>query len=104
MLAVIKTGGKQYLVKENQELLVELMDFDPKKKILTFDDVLLISDDKKTEIGQPVLKEARVTAEVVETVKGDKIEIIKYQPKKRYRRHAGHRQQYLKILIKKIEG
>jgi large subunit ribosomal protein L21 len=103
MLAVIKTGGKQYIVKENQELLVELLDYDLEKKTVIFDEVLLVSDDKKTTIGQPIVKNSKVIAEVVAPVKGDKIEIIKYQPKKRYRRHQGHRQQYLKVLIKKIE-
>jgi large subunit ribosomal protein L21 len=104
MLAVIKTGGKQYIVKENQELQVELLDFDETKKSLVFEEVLLIADDKKTTIGQPIIEGAKVSAEVIDTVKADKVVIIKHQPKKHYRRKAGHRQKYLKVKITKIEA
>jgi len=104
MLAVIKTGGKQYIVKENQELKVELLDFDETKKTLVFEEVMLIADDKKVSIGQPTIAGAKVSAEVLDTVKADKVVIIKHHPKKHYRRKAGHRQQYLKVKITKIEA
>lgn len=104
MLAVIRTGGKQYIVKEGQELKVELLDFDEKKKIVTFEEVLLTSDDKKTNIGQPLVKDAKVTAEVLDTIKDKKVVIVKHHPKKHYRRKQGHRQQYLKVKINKIEA
>lgn len=104
MLAVIKTGGKQYIVKENQELKVELLDFDEKKKELVFEEVLLIGDDKKISLGSPLVAGAKVKAEVIDTVKADKVTIIKHQAKKHYRRKAGHRQRYLKVKITKIEA
>lgn len=104
MLAIIKTGGKQYLVQENQELKVELRDFDEKTKKIVFDEVLLVSNDKKTEIGQPTVNDAKVTAEVLEEIKATKVRIIKHHPKKHYRRQAGHRQRYLKVKITKIEA
>jgi large subunit ribosomal protein L21 len=104
MLAVIRTGGKQYIVKENQELKVELLDFDEKKKELVFEDVLLVGNDKKVSIGTPVVSGAKVSAEVIDTVKADKVTIIKHQAKKHYHRKAGHRQKYLKVKITKIEA
>lgn len=104
MLAVIKTGGKQYIVTENQELKVELLDFDEKSKKVSFEEVLLIADDKNISIGQPILEKAKVTAEVLESVKAKKIIILKHHPKKHYTRKAGHRQKYLKVKILKIEA
>lgn len=104
MIAIIKTGGKQYLVQENQELKVELTDFDQKTKELVFDQVFLTSDDKKISIGQPLVKDAKVTAEVIGEVRGKKILIVKHHPKKHYRRTIGHRQNYLQVKIKKIGG
>ncbi len=104
MLAVIRTGGKQYIVKEGQELKVEKLPFDKKNKTVEFDEVLLISDDNKTQIGQPTLKDAKVAAEVLEEVKEKKVLIVKHHPKKHYRRTQGHRQQKLKVKITKIEA
>jgi len=106
MIAIIKTGGKQYLVSEDQEINVELLDFDDKTKKILFDQVLLVSDSegKNVKIGQPILSGAKVTASVLDTVKGDKVRIVKHHPKKHYRRQAGHRQKYLKVKIIKIEA
>lgn len=104
MLAVIRTGGKQYLVAEDQELKIEKTDFDAKKNEVVFEDVLLVSDDKKTEIGQPTIKSAKVTATVLGEIKEKKVLIVKHHPKKHYRRTQGHRQQKLKIKITKIEA
>lgn len=103
MIAIIKTGGKQYLIQENQELKVELTDFDEKSKELVFDQVLLTSNDQKTTVGEPLVKDAKVTAEVLGEVRGKKILVVKHHPKKHYRRTQGHRQNYLHIKIKKIE-
>lgn len=104
MLAIIRTGGKQYIVKEDQELKVELLPFDEKTKKIAFEDVLLVDDGKKINIGQPQVKGAKVSADVLETVKAKKVTIIKHHPKKHYRRKQGHRQQYLKVKITKIEA
>ena len=104
MQAIIKTGGKQYLVTENQEIKIETTDFDADKKTLEFSEVLLIADEKNIEIGQPFLKTAKVTGEVVEEFRDKKILIVKHHPKKHYRRTAGHRQNLLKVKITKIEA
>jgi len=104
MLAIIRTGGKQYIVREGQELKVEKLEFDEKKKTVDFNEVLLVSTDKKTTIGQPLVEKAKVTAEVIAEVKGDKVRVVKHHPKKHYRRTQGHRQQYLKVKISKIEA
>lgn len=103
MLAVIKTGGKQYLVKEGDIVKIEKIEEKPGK---TFDsnDVLLLTDEKgeKVEIGTPILKKIKVRAKILEQGKNKKILVIKYKPKTRYRRKRGHRQLYTKIKILKI--
>ncbi len=102
MFAVIQTGGKQYLVKEGQELKVEKLENNDGDVIEL--EALLVSDDEAVDmkIGAPTVKGAKVSAKVIETAKGKKIDIIKYKPKSRYRRKNGHRQMYTKILIEKI--
>jgi large subunit ribosomal protein L21 len=102
MLAVIKTGGKQYLVKEGQTLNVELLKEEVGKTVEF--DVLLITDEKGEEVklGTPLVSGAKVSASIVESGKGKKVSVIKYKPKTRYRRNVGHRQPYTKIKIEKI--
>ncbi len=98
MQAVITSGGKQYLVKKDDVLEVELVG-DAKK--LEFD-VLLTIDGDVTQVGTPVVKGVKVTAEVMEEVKGDKLKILKFKPKKRIKKLTGHRQHYSQIKITKI--
>ena len=76
MYAVIETGGKQHKVEEGQTLLIDLIS-DSKKKI-TFDNVLLYSDDKTVEIGQPYLSNVKVTAKIIDEVKGTKLSILRF--------------------------
>ncbi len=104
--AVILTGGKQYLVSEGEIIKVELIKEDGKNleagKKVSFEPLLLIDGDK-TEVGQPVVKSAKVTAEVLETeVKADKVTSIRYKAKKRVKTVRGHRQQQSIIKISKI--
>ena len=101
MYAVIETGGKQHKVEEGQTLLIDLIS-DEKKKI-TFDNVLLYSDDKTVEIGQPYLSNVKVTAKIVEEVKGTKISILRFRRRKHSMRKQGHRAKYTKIEIDKIK-
>jgi large subunit ribosomal protein L21 len=103
MYAIIKTGGKQYKVKEGDILEIEKIAL-TKNKTFEIKDVLLIYNEKeKINIGTPTISGAKVLAKVLEPeVKGEKVTIIKYKPKKRYRRKAGHRQKYTKIKIEKI--
>ena len=101
-LAVIQTGGKQYLVREGQELKIEKLDLDVGASI-SFD-VLLMSDEEgtTTQVGTPTLSGAKVSATVLEQDRNKKVSVIKYKSKSRYRRNVGHRQPYTKIKIEKI--
>lgn len=104
LMAVIRTGGKQYLVKEGDVLRVEKLDKKVGSKI-SFKDILLCFDPKKktgAEIGRPVLK-VKVEAEVLAEEKGKKVSVIKYKPKIRYHRNVGHRQWQTKVKILSIK-
>jgi large subunit ribosomal protein L21 len=103
MLAVIKTGGKQYIVTPGQKLKVEKLEGEAGAPI-KFEEVLLVeSDDKKVEIGEPVVKGATVAAKIVEQTKGPKVIAYKYKAKKRYHLKKGHRQQLTEVEITGIE-
>lgn len=99
MQAVIKTGGKQYIVKKDQTLNVELLDSGKKK--LEFETLLVIDGDK-VQVGKPLVSGVKVTAEVLEEVKGDKIKVMKFKAKKRQKTTTGHRQKYSKVKITSI--
>jgi len=101
-LAVIKTGGKQYLVEAGTVLDIEKV-ADKDGKII-FDEVLLIDDGKSTKIGTPLVDGAKVEAEIVEQFKDKKIRVFKMKRRKGYRRTQGHRQQKTKVKITKIAG
>lgn len=98
--AVIKTGGKQYKVTEGTVLEVEKLESDG--KTFVFEDVLLVVDADKVEIGAPTVAGMKVYADVVAEVKGDKIEVFKYKSKSRYRKHTGHRQKYTQVKVTSI--
>lgn len=100
MFAIIKTGGKQYLVREGEQLLVEKLEKDAGVK-LEFA-ALLVADEEGNEVkvGKPHV--GRVEAVIVEHGRAKKISVVKYKPKVRYRRNVGHRQPFTKIKIEKI--
>jgi large subunit ribosomal protein L21 len=99
--AVIKVGGKQYIVTEKETLLVDLLLEGTKELSL---DALLVIDGDKTTVGTPLVEGVKVTAKVVEDeVKGDKIRVIRYKSKKRVHKENGHRQKYSKIEITSIK-
>lgn len=102
MIAVIKTGGKQYLVKPGDKLKVEKLD-KKEGETIVFSDVLLVEKSKKISIGAPVVKEAKVEAKILSHGRGDKIIVFKYKPKTRYARKIGHRQPYTEIEITGIK-
>jgi len=99
--AVVEINGNQYKVTEGDELEVDKIEGKKGKK-LTFDKVLLMVGEKKTQIGNPLVKRAKVTAEILDQFKGKKIRVATYKAKSRYRRVIGHRSQLTKIKIKKI--
>ena len=101
-LAVIKTGGKQYLVKTGDKIKVEKIKNKKEGDTVQLD-TLLITDEQgeKMEVGQPLLK-TKVEAKIVKHATAQKISVIKYKSKIRYRRNTGHRQNYSEIEIAKI--
>jgi len=98
--AVIATGGKQYLVSEGETLAVESLKTDGK----TVDfDALLVIDDDNTQVGAPLVKGAKVTAEVVNAdARAEKVTAIRYKAKKRVHKVHGHKQHQAEIKITKI--
>lgn len=102
MYAVITTGGKQHLVTEGQKLTVEKIEA-AEGEMLSFEPMLVASDDGATvKVGTPVVSGGKVTAKVVEHGRGEKISVIKYKRKTRYRRNVGHRQPFTVIEIATI--
>lgn len=101
MYAVIETGGKQYRVEVGTELEVELLDVEPGKTI-TIDRVLLVADGETSSIGQPLVADAAVSAEVVRQARGPKLISFKYRPKARSRVKKGHRQELTVLRISDI--
>ena len=99
MYAVIKTGGKQYRVREGDILDVELLDAEGDVK---FDEILLIHDGKTPQMGQSFLSKCSVHAEVIGIEKGPKVIAFKYKRCKNSLRTVGHRQKYSRVKIKKI--
>jgi len=99
MKAVIKSGGKQYLVSKGDTIDVDLLSSD--SKTLSFDPILVI-DGEKTVVGTPNTGHS-VSAEVVGEIKGDKVTAIRYKAKKRVKKVRGHRQQYTQIKITAIK-
>jgi large subunit ribosomal protein L21 len=102
MLAVIKTGGKQYLVEPGDKIKIEKLDEEENKGVV-FEEVLLVEKNKKIEIGTPLVKNAKVSAKILGQGKGKKIIIFKYKPKTRYKVKKGHRQLFTEVEITKIE-
>jgi len=99
--AVVKIGGKQFIVTEKETLLVDLLQEGTKELTL---DALLVIDGDKVSVGTPTVKGVVVTAKVVDDlVKGDKIRVIRYKSKKRVHKENGHRQKYSRIEIASIK-
>ena len=101
-IAVIKTGGKQYKVKEKDIIKIEKLEVEEGKNI-TFDQVFLVADEdgKDVQVGMPTVS-AKVTAKVLEQGRHKKIDVIHYKAKIRYKKKYGHRQPFTKIQIEKI--
>lgn len=99
--AVIKTGGKQYLVSPGQKLRVEKLDVKEDGKVV-FGEVLLVGEDKKLEIGTPLIKGAKVEAKVLKQGREKKVLVFKYHSKTRYRKKKGHRQLFTEVEITKF--
>ncbi len=101
MYAIIESCGKQYKVAEGDVVFFEKLDAEEGKKV-TFDNVILVSEEGKVQVGNPYVKGVKVEGKVISHGKGKKIIVFKMKPKKNYRRKQGHRQPYTKVEITKI--
>ena len=99
-IAIIETGGKQYLVEEGSVLKVEKIKGSYKVgDTIDFENILLTDDGAKTEVGAPYIKGAKVSAELIEEGRNQTVTVIKYRQKSRYFKKRGHRQPYAKIKV-----
>jgi len=102
MYAVVEINGKQYRAEKGDVLRVDRIEAE-KGAALSMDKVLLVSGDKVT-VGSPYVPGAVVKAVVQDEIKGDKVIVFKYKPKKDYRRTKGHRERYTLLKIEEIKG
>ncbi|MFH1047182.1 MAG: 50S ribosomal protein L21 [Patescibacteria group bacterium] len=103
-IAVIETGGKQYLVKPGDRLKVEKLEVN-EGETLTFEPLLVADEnDKEVQVGTPTVKGAKVTAEVIGAGRSRKVEVVKYKPKIRYKKLTGHRQHFTELKITDIKA
>jgi len=99
-IAVIKTGGKQYVAQEGALLTVEKFGKDLKKgDTVEFDQVLLTDDGKSVSVGAPTVSGAKASAEVVSVGKGEKKIVFRYKAKSNRRKKTGHRQPFVKVRV-----
>ena len=103
MFAVIKTGGKQYKVSENDIIVVEKLDAEAGKSV-SFGDVLMHGTAGDVKVGAPLVDGASVTGEVIEQRKGNKVLVFKKKRRQNYRRKRGHRQLETVVRITGIKG
>jgi large subunit ribosomal protein L21 len=101
MYAVIKTGGKQHKVSEGDEIAVEKIG-GGKGDIVFFDEVLMVSRGENIKVGTPYLTGARVSGEIIEQTKANKINVFKMKRRKGFKKKTGHRQKLTRMKIKEI--
>lgn len=102
MYAIIRDRGMQYRVEQGQVLLLDLIEKTTPGSQIEIGEVLLVGDGDSVQVGSPTLAGARVRAEVLGEMKGEKIVVFRYRNKKRYRRRTGHRQRYTQVQITEI--
>ena len=98
-IAIIETGGKQYVVTNDAVLTVEKITAAQEGKKVVFDKVLLVDDGSKSHVGSPYIAGAKVSGELLKNGRADKITVIHYRPKSRYFKKRGHRQPFSKVRI-----
>ncbi|WWO99128.1 MAG: 50S ribosomal protein L21 [Candidatus Dasytiphilus stammeri] len=101
MYAVFQTGGKQYRVKTGQIIRLEKLKI-VKGKTINFDQVLMVVNGNNINIGAPLVKGGRVSADIIDHDRGKKIQIIKFRRRKHYRKKQGHRQWFTTVKINNI--
>ena len=100
MYAIIETGGKQYRVKEGDELYIEKLEAEGET---IFEKVVLVGKEDEIVVGTPYVSGAVVKATIIKTGKAKKITVFTYKPHKNYKRKIGHRQPYTKVKIEEIK-
>ena len=103
MYAIVEIAGQQFKVEQNKKLFVHLLDASAGDSV-DFEKVLLVDNDGKVVVGTPTVKGAKVTAKVLEHVKGDKVIVFKKKRRKGYKKMNGHRQQFTQIQVETIVG
>ena len=103
MYAVIKTGGKQYRVREGDTLRVEKLAAEAGAKV-QFDQILMVGEGANVTVGTPYISGSQVSATVISQGRGDKIKVVKFKRRKNYLRQNGHRQAFTEVEITKIGG
>lgn len=98
-IAIIETGGKQYVVTQDSVLKVERLGDLKEGDKISFDKVLLVDDGSATKVGAPYIAGAKVSAEYVAESKGDHLTVLRYRQKSRYYKKRGHTQKYAKVRI-----
>ena len=101
MYAIVETGGKQYKFEEGKYVDIELLEANADEKI-TFDKIVMLVNGKKSKVGRPYVASATVDGTVVKNDKAKKIIVYKQRPKKGTRVKQGHRQQFTRVMINKI--
>ena len=101
MYAIVETGGKQYQVEEGRYVDIEKLEGDVDTKV-TFDNIVMIVNGKKSKVGQPYVSGASVEGKILKQDKAKKIIVFKQRPKKGYRKKQGHRQEFTRVMISKI--
>ena len=103
MYAIVEIAGQQFKVEKDQQIFVHRLGEEEGSKI-DFDNVLLIDNDGKVNVGAPAIEGAKVSASVVRHLKGDKVIIFKKKRRKGYKKKNGHRQYLTEIKIENIKG
>ena len=102
MYAIVEIAGQQFKVQKDQKVFVHRLDAEAGSKV-EFDQVLLIDDNGKINVGAPAIEGAKVTAEVLNHLKGDKVIVFKKKRRKGYKKKNGHRQSFTELSIKGIK-
>ncbi len=101
MYAIVDIAGKQFKVTKDEEIYAPLLS-EKEGATVEFDKVMLLEEKGKVQVGAPSLKGMKVSAKVLEHVKGDKVIVFKKKRRKGYKVKNGHRQDFTKLLINKI--
>ena len=99
--AIVEAGGKQYRAEEGKTIQVDLLPAAVGEEVV-LDKVLLLVDGDHVQVGTPYIKGASIKAQVADQIKGKKVLVFKYKPKSQYRRRAGHRQKYTRLLVESV--